>query len=119
MRLAVLSEKQRGRETKLSKERQQFFLSRCPSLPPTSAPTEVSELKLASRRHQMLKHLTPETIAIRSQARLGFLGPSVAQAAGILKFQECRSTCQEMNLKDALENQSCACFAMEAKLKQW
>lgn len=67
----------------------------------------------------MLKHLTPETIAIRSQARLGFLGPSVAQAAGILKFQECRSTCQEVNLKDALENQSCACFAMEAKLKQW
>jgi len=66
----------------------------------------------------MLKHLTPETIATPSHARLGFLSPNVAQAACILKFQEDCSTCQEMNLKGALENQSSACFAMEAKLKQ-
>lgn len=121
MHLAVLSEKQRGKETKLSlgcKEWQQVLLSRCPSLPSTSAPTEVSELKLASRRHQMLKHLTPETIATPSHARLGFLSPYAAQAARILKFQEYCSTCQKLNLKDALENQNSACFAMQAKLKQ-
>ena len=56
----------------------------------------------------MLKHLTPETIATPSHAWLGFLSPNVAQAACIVKFQEYCSTCQEMNLKDALENQSSA-----------
>ena len=52
-------------------------------LPAPPAPVEVSELKLASWKRQMLKHLTPEIIAHPSHARLGFLGPNMAQAAGI------------------------------------
>lgn len=52
-------------------------------LPAPPAPVEVSELKLASWKHQMLKHLTPEIIATPSHARLGFLGPNMAQAACI------------------------------------
>lgn len=60
-----------------------------PPAPP--AQTEVSELKPASWRQQMFKHLTPETIATPNHARPGLLGPNAGQAARIAQVLESTS----------------------------
>lgn len=50
-------------------------------LPAPPAQREVSELKLASGRNQMFKHLTPEILTTPNYAQSGFLGPNMGQAA--------------------------------------
>lgn len=87
-------------------------------LPAPPAPVEVSELKLASWKHQMLKHLTPRSSP--PPAMPGWVSSALTwpRQPALLKFQEYRSTCQEMNLKDALDSQGGGCLATKVKLKQ-
>lgn len=103
--LAVLSEKQRGKELSSPMQR----MAAGPPVPLPVPPlnlrlTEVSELKLASRRHQMLKHLTLKPSP--PPAMPGWVSSALTQPRqpAFSKLQEYCSTCQELNLKDALEN---------------